>query len=171
MNCKELAYMLADYFDGSMDLRLREELDAHLAMCEPCMVFTKTYQAVSDKTRLLRRQIEYEIPPEVRKRLETFVRAAALKYPEKVREYRDQVERDRREKVADLVRTATAGELSSAAALLMESHCAACPECREYFDALRTTGNLQAGAPPEGIRSHVIALMQTLPPGEEFFLA
>ena len=171
MNCKELAYMLADYFDGSMDLRLREELDAHLAMCEPCMVFTKTYQAVSDKTRLLRRQIEYEIPPEVRKRLETFVRAAALKYPEKVREYRDQVERDRREKVADLVRSATAGKLSSAAALLMESHCAACPECREYFDALRKTGNLQAGDPPEGIRSHVIALMQTLPPGEEFFLA
>jgi len=171
MNCKELAYMLADYFDGSMDLRLREELDAHLAMCEPCMVFTKTYQAVSDKTRLLRRQIEYEIPPEVRKRLETFVRAAALKYPEKVREYRDQVERDRREKVADLVRTATAGELSSAAALLMESHCAACSKCSGYFDALRKTGTSQAGDPPAGIRSHLIALMQTLPPGEEFFLA
>ena len=171
MNCKELAYMLADYFDGSMDLRLREELDAHLAMCEPCMVFTKTYQAVSDKTRLLRRQLEYEIPPEVRERLETFVRAAVLKYPEKMREYREQVEKDRREKVADLVRTAIAGTLSSAAALLMESHCAACPECREYFGALRKTCNLQAGDPPEGIRSHVIALMQTLPPGEEFFLA
>ncbi|MCR4308855.1 MAG: zf-HC2 domain-containing protein [Deltaproteobacteria bacterium] len=171
MNCKELAYMLADYFDGSMDPRLREELDAHLAMCEPCMVFTKTYQAVSDKTRLLRRQIEYEIPPEVRKRLETFVHAAALKYPEKVREYRDQVERDRREQVADLVRAATAGKLSSAAALFMESHWAACPECRDYFDALRKTAPPQAGDPPEGIRSHVIAVMQTLPPGEEFFLA
>ena len=171
MNCKELAYMLADYFDGSMDLRLREELDAHLAMCEPCLVFTKTYQAVSDKTRLLRRHIEYEIPPEVRKRLETFVRAAVLKYPEKMREYRDQVEQDRREQVADLVRSATAGNLSSAAALLMESHCAACPECREYFGTLRKTCNLQAGDPPEGIRSHVIGLMQTLPPGEEFFLA
>jgi predicted anti-sigma-YlaC factor YlaD len=171
MNCKELAYMLADYFDGSMDPRLREELDAHLAMCEPCMVFTKTYQAVSDKTRLLRRHIEYEIPPEVRKRLETFVRVAALKYPVEVKGYRDQVERDRREKVAGLVRAATAGTLSSATALLMESLCAACPECREYFDALRKTGNLQAGDPPEGIRAHVIALMQTLPPGEEFFLA
>ncbi|MGA8753966.1 zf-HC2 domain-containing protein [Candidatus Deferrimicrobium sp.] len=171
MNCKELAYMLADYFDGSMDPRLREELDAHLAMCEPCRVFTSTYQAVTDKTRLLRRLIEYEIPPEVRERLETFVRAAALKYPEKVREYREQVERDRREKVADLVRAAIAGTLSSAAALLMESHCAACPECREYFGALRKTSNLQAGDPPEGIRSHVIALMQTLPPGEEYFLA
>ena len=171
MNCKELAYMLADYFDGSMDPRLREELDAHLAMCDPCRVFTRTYQAVSDKTRLLRRLIEYEIPPEVRERLETFVRAAALKYPEKVREYREQVERDRREKIADLVRAAIAGTLSSAAALLMESHCAACQECREYFGALRKTSNLQAGDPPEGIRSHVIALMQTLPPGEEYFLA
>ncbi len=88
-----------------------------------------------------------------------------------MQEYRDQVERDRREKVADLVRAATAGKLSSAAALLMESHCAACPECREYFEALRKTGTPQAGDPPEGIRSHLIALMQTIPPGEEFFLA
>ena len=171
MNCKELAYMLADYFDGSMDLRLREELDAHLAMCEPCSAFTKTYQAVSDKTRLLRRHIEYEIPPEVCKRLETFVRAAALKFPEQMREYRDQVERDRREKVADLITVAIAGKLSPAAALLMESHSAACAECREYFDALLKTGTPGAGDPPDNIRSHVIALMETLPPGEEFFLA
>ncbi len=171
MNCKELAYMLADYFDGSMDPRLREELDAHLAMCEPCMVFTKTFRATCEKTRKLREAIEYTIPPDVRERLETFVRAAALKYPEMVNEYRDQVERDRREKVADLVRAATAGKLSSATALLMESHCAACTECRDYFDALRKTADPQTGDPPEGIRSHVIALMETLPPGEEFFLA
>ncbi|MGZ8447936.1 MAG: anti-sigma factor family protein [Candidatus Deferrimicrobiaceae bacterium] len=171
MNCKELAYMLADYFDGSMDPRLREELDAHLAMCEPCMVFTKTYQAVSDKTRQLRRQIEYEIPPEVRKRLEAFVHAAGLKYPEKIREYRDQVERDRREKVADLVRAAAAGKLTSAMALLMESHRAACAECGEYFEALLKTGTPPSVDLPDGIRAHVIALMQALPPGEEFFLA
>ncbi|HWS15085.1 MAG TPA: zf-HC2 domain-containing protein, partial [Candidatus Methylomirabilis sp.] len=89
MNCKELAYMLADYFDGSMDPQLREELDTHIAMCEPCMIFTKTYLATSDKTRQLRKDIEYKIPPEVRNRLETFVRAAALKFPEKVKEYRE----------------------------------------------------------------------------------
>ena len=93
--------MLADYVDGSMDPRLREELDAHLAKCEPCMAFTKTFRATCEETRKLRERIEYSIPPEVRKRLETFVRTAALKYPEKVREYRDQVERDRREKIAD----------------------------------------------------------------------
>ena len=171
MNCKELAYMLADYFDGSMDPRLREELDAHLAKCEPCMAFTKTFRSTCEGTRKLREAIAYAIPDEVSERLEAFVRTAALKYPEKMREYRDQVERDRREKIADLVRSAAAGKLSSATALLMESHCAACPECRGYFDALRKTGSLQAGDPPEGILSHAIALMQALPPGEELFLA
>ena len=171
MNCKELAYMLADYIDGSMDPRLREELDDHLSRCEPCMAFTKTFRATCEGTRKLREAIEYAIPTEVRERLESFVRAAALKYPEKMREYRDQIERDRREKVADLVSAATAGKLSSAMALLMESHCAACPECREYFDASRTTGTSRACDPPAGIRSHLIALMQALPPGEEFFLA
>ena len=171
MNCKELAYMLADYVDGSMDPQLREELDAHLLKCEPCLAFTKTFQATCEETRKLREEIEYSIPLEVCKRLETFVRTAALKYPDKVREYREQIERDRREKVADLVRAAAAGRLSSATAHLMEGHWAACAECREYFDAMRRTGAPRAGDPPEGIRSHVIALMQTLPPGEEFFLA
>ena len=171
MNCKELAYMLADYCNGSMDPRLREELDDHLSRCAPCMAFTKTFQATCKETRKLREAIEYAIPAEVRDRLETFVRAAALKYPEKMREYREQVGRDRREKVADLVGAATAGKLSSAMALLMESHWAACPECGGYFDALRKTGAPLAGDPPAGIQSHLIALMQALPPGEEFFLA
>ncbi|MDD5761252.1 MAG: zf-HC2 domain-containing protein [bacterium] len=171
MNCKELAYMLADYCDGSMDPRLREELDDHLSRCEPCMAFTKTFRATCAETRKLREDIEYTIPPEVCERLQAFVRAAALKYPEKVREYRDQVERDRREKVAALVGAATAGKLSPATEFVIENHCAACPKCREYFDALRKAGTPKAGDPPEGIRSHVIALMQSLPPGEEFFLA
>jgi hypothetical protein len=135
------------------------------------MAFTKTFQATCEETWKLREAIEYAIPAEVRERLDVFVRAAALKYPDKMREYRDQIERDRREKVADLVSAATAGTLSSAAALLVESHCAACPECREYFDALRKTGSPRVGDPPEGVRSHLIALMQTIPPGEEFFLA
>ena len=171
MNCKELAYMLADYCNGSMDSRLREELDDHLSRCEPCMAFTKTFRATCEGTRKLREVIEYAIPSEVRERLEAFVRVATLKYPEKMREYRDQIERDRREKVSDLVSAATAGNLPSATALLMESHCAACTECREYFDALRKTAPPRAGGPPEGVRAHLIALMQATPPGEEFFLA
>ena len=86
MNCKELAYMLADYCNGSMDLRLREELDGHLSRCEPCTVFTKTFRATCEETRKLRESIEYTIPAEVRERLDLFVRAAAPKYPGKMRE-------------------------------------------------------------------------------------
>ena len=171
MMCKELAYMLADYCNGSMDPRLREELDEHLTRCEPCMAFTRTFQATCAGTRKLREAIEYAIPTEVSERLEMFVRAAALKYPEKMREYRDQIERDRREKVADLVSAAAAGKLSSPIALLVESHCAACAKCGGYFDALRKTGTSPAGDPPAEIRSHLIALMQTIPPGEDYFLA
>jgi predicted anti-sigma-YlaC factor YlaD len=171
MNCKELAYMLADYFDGSMDPQLREELDAHIANCEPCMIFTKTYLAVSDKTRQLRKDIEYKIPPDVRIRLETFVRAAALKFPEKVKEYREQVERERQEKVAGLIKAAIGGCLSSITALLVQTHCAACPECKEFFDGLLKAPHPAAGDPPILIDSHVTRLMESLPPGEEFFLA
>ncbi|HEX9191299.1 MAG TPA: zf-HC2 domain-containing protein [Candidatus Deferrimicrobiaceae bacterium] len=171
MNCKELAYMLADYFDGSMDLRLREELDSHLAMCEPCLSFTKTYRVTCDKTRELRKDIEYQIPPDVRSRLENFVRSAALKFPEMVREYRDQVDRERVEKVTELIRAAIAGKLSSITSLLVETHCAICPDCKEYFDGLLKAGKPLPGMPPTAIHSHVTRLMESLPPGEEFFLA
>jgi hypothetical protein len=171
MNCKELAYMLADYFDGSMDPRLREELDSHIALCEPCMIFAKTYRTTCDKTRELRADIEYQIPADVRSRLENFVRSAALKYPEMVKEYRDQAERERVEKVAELIRAAIAGKLSSITALLVETHCAICPECKEFFDGLLGAGGPVPGVPPPVIHSHVTRLMESLPPGEEFFLA
>src|SRR3990170_7866783 len=134
MNCKELAYMLADYIDGSMDPQLREELDAHIAMCEPCMIFTKTFLVASDKTRQLRKEIEYKIPPEVRSRLETFVRAAALKFPEKVNEYREQVERERRGKGAGPLQAAVARPLSPITAPFVGTHRAGCPGGKEDFD-------------------------------------
>ena len=170
MNCKELAYMLADYFDGSMDPRLRAELDSHIAKCEPCMNFTKTYRTTCDKTRELRTDIEYQIPPDVRSRLESFVRSAALMYPEMVKQYRDQAEREQAEKVAGLIRAAIAGKLSSITALLVKSHCAICPECNGYFDGLLRGGIPVPGVPPAAIQSHVARLMESLPPGEEFFL-
>jgi hypothetical protein len=171
MNCKELAYMLADYFDGSMDPRLREELDSHMALCEPCMRFAMTYRKTCDKTRELRKDIEYRIPPDVRDRLENFVRSAARKYPEMVKEYREQVERERNEKVAALIQAAVAGKLSSITSLLVETHCATCPTCKDFFDGLLKAGSSSPGVPPAVIQTHVTGLMESLPPGEEFFLA
>jgi predicted anti-sigma-YlaC factor YlaD len=171
MNCKELAYMLADYFDGSMNPRLREELDSHIEMCEPCMNFARTYQTTCGKTRELRQDIEYRIPQEVRSRLELFVRSAAEKYPEMVNEYREQAARERREKVSGLVKAAVAGTLSAITALLVETHCAKCPECKEFFGGLRERPVPGADALPPFIQTHVATLMESLPPGEEFFLA
>ncbi len=170
MNCKELAYLLADYFDGSMDPRMRAELDGHMAMCEPCMNFAKTYRMTCRKASELRKCIEYKIPDEVRERLASFLVAATEKFPEQMEEYHLQVERERREKVLAFCRAAIEAKLSSMAALLVESHCANCRECKEYFDSVLKTRGLN-GPHPEEIQEHVTRLMESLPPDEEFFLA
>lgn len=170
MNCKELAYLLADYFDGSMDPRLRGELDEHIAKCEPCMKFARTYHFTCKKASELRRNIEYKMPDEVRARLASFMIAASRKYPEQMEEYRRQADRERREKVVAFCRAATQARLSSIAALLVETHCATCPDCREYFERLRS-GNGDVSADPPRLQEHVTALLESLPPDEEFFLA
>jgi predicted anti-sigma-YlaC factor YlaD len=170
MNCKELAYVLADYFDGSMDPRLKEELDAHIAMCEPCMKFARTYQATCKTATELRRSIEYKIPDEVQGRLASFFRMAVKKYPEQMDEYRRQAEQERAEKVRAFCRAAIEARLSAIAALLVETHCATCPECKEYFESLRG-GRNDAAPGASCIQEHVTVLLESLPPGEEFFLA
>jgi predicted anti-sigma-YlaC factor YlaD len=170
MKCKELAYLLADYFDGSMESRLHAELDAHIAQCEPCMKFARTYHATCKKASELRRSIEYQIPEEVRFRLESFVRSAVRKFPEQMEEYHRQAEEERQGKVLAFCRAAAEARLSTMASLLVETHCATCPECNRYFEDLKRPGARVAGSPPR-ILEHVTFLLESLPPGEEFFLA
>jgi len=170
MNCKELAYLLADYFDGSMDPRLREELDAHMQKCEPCMKFARTYHATCRKATELRKSIEYRLPDEVQARLASFMVAAARKFPEQMEAYRRQAEQERQEKVAAFCRAASESRLSSIAALLVETHCATCAACSEYFEMLRR-GNGEVPGHPRPIQEHVTVLLESLPPDEEFFLA
>lgn len=169
MNCKELAYLLADYFEGSMDPGLREELDRHLAMCEPCMKFANTYRKTCEKTAELRKDIEYKVPDEVRVRLAAFVAAAMRKYPEQMEEYRRLAEQERREKVVALCGAAAEGRLSAMASLLVETHSATCPDCKGFFDGLLAK-NRPAAEPASPVRDHITALLAALPPGEEFFL-
>jgi predicted anti-sigma-YlaC factor YlaD len=170
MNCKELAYLLAEYFDGSMDTRMRVELDEHIAMCEPCMNFAKTYRTTCRKASELRKDIEYQIPDEVRARLASFLISAAEKYPAQMEEYRRQAEQERREMVQAFCKAATEARLSTMATLLVEAHCSNCLECKEYFDTVLKAGNAN-GPHPAGIQDHVTRLLESLPPGEEFFLA
>ena len=170
MNCKELAYLLADYFDGSMDPRMRTELDEHIAMCEPCMHFAKTYLATCKKTTEHRKNIEYRIPEEVRMRLTSFMIAASRKFPEQMEEYRRQAERECEEKVRSFFLASLDGKLSSMATLLVETHCSVCLECKQYFDRLRNSRIADSTHPPF-VQDHVTRLLESLPPEDEFFLA
>jgi hypothetical protein len=88
-----------------------------------------------------------------------------------VKEYREQVERERKEKVVALIQAAIAGKLSSITSLLVETHCATCLTCKDFFEGLLKAGSSSPGVPPAVIQTHVTGLMESLPPGEEFFLA
>ena len=171
MICKELAYMLADYCNGSMDPRLREELDDHLSRCEPCMAFTKTFQATCEETRKLREAIEYAIPDRgpptagvVRpgrgaqiSRKDAGVPGAGRAGPAgKGRGFRRGGDR----RNALLGRGAPHGEPLRRL-----------PGVRRVFRRVAENRHPAGRRSPPGIRSHLIALMQALPPGEEFFLA
>jgi predicted anti-sigma-YlaC factor YlaD len=169
MNCKELAYLLADYLDGSMDPMMRAELAEHIAMCEPCMAFARTYRTTCRKASELRDNIEYKIPDEVRERLTSFLVAVARKFPEQMEEYRRQTEQERREKVLAFCRAAAEGKLSSNSSTAADTHFTMCTECRRYFVVLRKAP--EAGSlPPHEILEHVIRLLESLPPGDEFFM-
>jgi len=169
MNCKELAYLLADYLDGTMDPRMRAELDEHIARCKPCRIFAETYRCTCRKASELRDDIHYEIPDEVQERLTAFLVSAARKFPGQMEEYRRQAERECEEKVLAFCRAAAEGKLSSMASILMDGHIAVCPKCREYFAVLRSA-QADLCLPPREILEHVVRLLESLPPGEEFFL-
>lgn len=169
MNCKELAYLLADYLDGSMDPGMRAELDRHVAGCTCCRIFAETYRTTCRKAAELRGDIQYEIPDPVRARLAGFIAKAARDYPKEMDKYREQAECECREKVLAFCRAALEGTLSSMASVMAEGHMSVCPECREYFVALRKTA-ADPCLPPKEILEHVIRLLESLPPGEDYFL-
>ena len=73
MHCKDLLEVLSDFVDGELDESLCSDIEAHLEGCEPCRV-------VIDGTRktiaLFKDNLpeEYQIPPEVKDRLQSLLR-------------------------------------------------------------------------------------------------
>lgn len=163
MNCKELAYLLGDYIDGSMEPHLREELDAHIAKCEPCIRFLKTY----DKTRELARRIEPgEIPPELRDRLKTFVMQKAREHHEQIGKYLKKAAEDRRNLVSALIEAFRKNRLPPTLLLLFETHRGRCPRCGQFIESLRN-GESAFDVPAE-LEQHLADFLESLPPGEAF---
>lgn len=162
MNCKELIYLLEEYLDGSMEEHLRTDLDAHIAMCEPCMHFLTTY----DKTRILCRQVRYaEIPEEFRERLKSFVVEKAREHHRHLEKYRKMAAEEQRRQVESLLCAFREGRLSHTASLMFEAHRDRCGICGAFLRILN--GGEEPKPVPTEIEEHLAEFLDALPPGEE----
>ena len=73
LECRQIAELLGDYFDGSLPNHLRELLGWHIDGCQPCVAFINTYRETISVTRRLP---EAPMPVELKKRLIAFVKSA-----------------------------------------------------------------------------------------------
>lgn len=66
LECRQIAELLGDYFDGSLPRETRDLIDFHIDGCPPCVAFLNTYKGTMDATRKLP---DLPIPPELKSRL------------------------------------------------------------------------------------------------------
>jgi anti-sigma factor RsiW len=66
LECRQIADLLADYLDGSLEQRLRDLVDWHIESCPPCVAFVNTYRGTIEVTRKIP---DVPIPPELKHRL------------------------------------------------------------------------------------------------------
>ena len=161
MSCKELVYLLSDFLDGSMEEHLRQELSAHIEMCEHCLNFLRTY----DKTRILCRQVRpEEIPEEMRLRLRSFVLQKASEHHRDIEKYLERAARERREQVADILRAYLAHRLSPTLDILFRTHRDGCETCGGFLKSIN--GGQEYSRIPTDIEEHIAEFLEALPPGE-----
>ncbi|MDH7500456.1 MAG: zf-HC2 domain-containing protein [candidate division NC10 bacterium] len=71
MHCKDLLEVLSDFVDGELEESLCADIEEHLKGCDPCRV-------VVDSTKktitLFKENLPYEIPLEVKDRLQRVLR-------------------------------------------------------------------------------------------------
>ncbi len=162
MNCKELVYLLGDYFDGSMEPHLRDELGEHIKLCDVCTSFLKTY----DKTRILCRSIRCEeIPDEVREQLKAFVAQKAREHRADIERYTTCTIEERQQFARQLVGLFASGDLPPAMTEVAAHHARHCAQCAPY---LKPGSVAPATIPPEVV-DHLADLAEELPPGEDPF--
>jgi len=72
--CEDVASVLQDYFDGTLDANLAASIDRHFADCPNCRHFARTYGEVIRATGELPCE---EIPDDVRDRVRSAIRERA----------------------------------------------------------------------------------------------
>jgi hypothetical protein len=73
MECRQIAELLGDYFDGSLPSHLSDLLEWHIDGCPPCVAFINTYRGTIEATRRLP---DTPMPVELKRRLVAFVKSA-----------------------------------------------------------------------------------------------
>jgi anti-sigma factor RsiW len=71
MKCDELLQLLSEYIDGDVDPAICDELDKHLADCDPCRVVVDNLRRT---VRLYKQDKEFELPLIFRDRLHQALR-------------------------------------------------------------------------------------------------
>jgi hypothetical protein len=70
VKCKEFLNELNDYLDGSLDPKLKAELQEHLQWCTNCYVVCNTTQKTIE---IYRENKVYELPDTLRAKLQTAI--------------------------------------------------------------------------------------------------
>jgi anti-sigma factor RsiW len=71
MECKEMLEKLSEYIDGELDPKLCQDLEKHMADCNPCLIFVNTLK----KTISLFKYASSEpLPKEVHLRLHDYLK-------------------------------------------------------------------------------------------------
>jgi predicted anti-sigma-YlaC factor YlaD len=71
VHCKDLLEILSDFVDGDLEESLCADIEEHLKGCEPCRVVVDTTKRT---ITLFKDNLPYEIPVEVRNRLQRVLR-------------------------------------------------------------------------------------------------
>jgi anti-sigma factor RsiW len=66
LECRQIAELLGDYFDGTLPNHVRELLEFHIDGCPPCVAFVNTYRGTIAATRILP---DAPMPNELKNRL------------------------------------------------------------------------------------------------------
>lgn len=72
MECRRIAELLGEYFEGTLPKETRELIEWHIESCAPCVAFVNTYRGTIDAAKKLR---VTAIPPELKERLLSVLRA------------------------------------------------------------------------------------------------
>jgi hypothetical protein len=76
VDCRRLAQMLGDYVDELLPTGVKDQVDAHMSQCAPCMAFLKQYRFAPEAAR---RVLLKAVPPELESRVLSFLRERCKK--------------------------------------------------------------------------------------------